>query len=94
MRKDSGAEYAVVRGLTRGLDLLKALDAWRDKGMPPGRIIATKFDAAGAVAGTRPLCPYPQRAFYNGGDAKDERSFACHAAPGAKFPRPAPAYLH
>jgi IclR family mhp operon transcriptional activator len=26
MRKDGGAEYAVVRGLTRGLDLLKALN--------------------------------------------------------------------
>jgi hypothetical protein len=27
MRKDGGAEYAVVRGLTRGLDLLKALNS-------------------------------------------------------------------
>lgn len=27
MRKDSGADYAVVRGLTRGLDLLRALNA-------------------------------------------------------------------
>ncbi|MFO1247265.1 MAG: tannase/feruloyl esterase family alpha/beta hydrolase [Alphaproteobacteria bacterium] len=75
-------------------DLLKALDAWRDKGTAPGRIIATKFDAAGAAVATRPLCPYPQRAFYKGGDAKDERNFACQSAPGAKFPRPAPAYLH
>ena len=32
--------------------------------MRPASIIATKFDAAGAVVATRPLCPYPQRAFY------------------------------
>jgi feruloyl esterase len=75
-------------------DLLKALDAWRDKDRGPAAIIASKFDAAGAVVATRPLCPYPQRAFYQGGDVKDERSFACHGAPGAKFPRPAPVYLH
>jgi feruloyl esterase len=75
-------------------DLLKALDTWRSAGHAPGAIIATKFDAAGAVAATRLLCPYPQRAFSQGGDAKDARSFACQAAPGAKFPRPAPAYLH
>ena len=27
MRKDGGADYALVRGLTRGLDLLKALNS-------------------------------------------------------------------
>jgi len=75
-------------------DLLKALDAWRETGHAPGAIIASKLDAAGAVTATRPLCAYPQKAFYMGGDSKDARSFQCKASPGAKFERPAAAYLH
>ena len=75
-------------------DLLKALDAWRDGGHAPGAIVATKFDAAGAVVATRPLCPYPQKAVYQGGDAMQARSFRCTLSPGAKFARPAAAYLH
>ena len=75
-------------------DLLKALDAWRDGDHAPGAIIATKFDAAGAVMATRPLCPYPQKAVYQGGDAKAARNFRCTPSPGAKFARPAAAYLH
>jgi feruloyl esterase len=75
-------------------DLLKALDAWRETGRAPGAIIATKFDAAGAVVATRPLCAYPQKTIYQGGDARGARNFRCSPSPGAKFERPAAAYLH
>jgi feruloyl esterase len=83
-RKESDADH----------DLLNALDAWRESDRAPGAIIATKFDAAGAVTATRPLCPYPQKALYQGGEGKDAASFRCRVSPGAKFARPAAAYLH
>jgi feruloyl esterase len=76
-----------------GHDLLTALDAWRDQGHAPAAIIATKFDASGTAQFARPLCPYPAKSSYAGGDAKDPRSFRCVASPGAKFERPAPQYL-
>jgi feruloyl esterase len=77
-----------------GHDLLKALDAWRENGQAPGAIIASKLDASGAVTAARPLCAYPQKAFYMGGDSKDARSFQCKPSHGAQFERPAAAYLH
>ena len=50
--------------------------------MAPGSISATKYGTAKKVEMTRPLCPYPQVAKYNGnGDPNDSASFAC-AAPG------------
>ncbi len=76
-----------------GHDLLKALDAWREQGRAPASIIAAKYDAAGAVEATRPLCPYPSKAAYVSGSPKDAASFRCAASPGARFERPAPEYL-
>jgi feruloyl esterase len=75
-------------------DLLKALDAWSETGRAPAAIIATKFDTAGSVMAERPLCPYPQKPVYQSGDAKEARNFRCVVSPGAKFERPAAAYLH
>jgi feruloyl esterase len=75
-------------------DLLKALEGWRETGHAPAAIIASKLDAQGSTIATRPLCAYPQKPVYRGGDAKDARSFQCTASPGAKFERPAAAYLH
>ena len=77
-----------------GHDLLKALEGWREAGHAPAAIIASKVDTGGSVIATRPLCAYPQKAVYHGGDAKDARSFQCTASSGAKFERPAAAYLH
>jgi hypothetical protein len=60
--------------------LFDALQTWEEHGATPGAVIATKYDTAGKVEMTRPLCPYPQVAKYNGtGDAKDAASFACAA---------------
>jgi feruloyl esterase len=64
-------------------DILAALEHWVEKGIAPGRIIG-RGTAVGDSSKplTRPLCPYPQVARYNGsGDPNDAASFAC-AAPG------------
>ena len=63
------------------VDWAAAIDEWVDKGKAPERIVAQKRAGAGAaatVARTRPLCPYPQHAVYNGTGSIDEAAnFAC-----------------
>lgn len=66
--------------------LALALDKWVDQGVAPQSVIATKLKTgaafAGAVARTRPLCPYPQVARYIGsGSTEDAASFKCSAPP-------------
>jgi hypothetical protein len=65
-------------------DVLSALDRWVEKGISPDHLIGS-----GTVAGnasqkmTRPLCPYPQVARYNGsGDSNDASNFVCAMARG------------
>jgi Tannase and feruloyl esterase len=64
-----------------GHDMVVALERWVEKGVPPTRIVATKYiadDKAKGVSMTRPLCPFPQIAKYQGtGDVTDAASFAC-----------------
>jgi hypothetical protein len=58
--------------------IFDALETWTEQGTAPDSIIATKYGAASKVEMTRPLCPYPQLAKYNGtGDPNDSASFAC-----------------
>ncbi len=61
--------------------LIAALDRWVTRGVPPSRIIATKFvndDPSQGIATTRPLCPYPQVAIYAGhGDTNSAGNFRC-----------------
>ena len=70
--------------------LFDALVNWVEKGIAPAQILATKYAGAAraprpmptgaglAVVGTRPVCPYPQTAIYNGtGDIYDARNFTC-----------------
>ena len=48
-------------------DILGALRAWRENGLAPRKIIATKYvndNAADGIAFQRPLCPYPENATY------------------------------
>jgi len=62
-------------------DVVKALEQWVERGIPPDHLIATKFvgdNPANGVALTRPLCPYPQVALWAGtGDTNDARNFVC-----------------
>ncbi len=70
-------------------DMLTPLVAWVEQGQAPAAIVAAARDTTNAVpnadvpaswgAGrTRPLCPYPQVARYNGsGDVNSAASFSC-----------------
>jgi feruloyl esterase len=58
-------------------DPVAALEQWVEHGRAPASIIATHA-TDGKVDRTRPLCPYPQVAKYNGTGSIDEAgSFAC-----------------
>ncbi len=59
-------------------DALLALVAWVERGEPPAALVATSWNAGGAVNRTRPLCPYPQRAVYGGRGSEDRaENWAC-----------------
>lgn len=63
-------------------NIQSALEQWVERGIAPADIIATRhvddFDPASAVKMTRPLCPYPQVAKYQGkGDTNDAANFVC-----------------
>ena len=62
-------------------DMFTALAHWVEDGVAPTQVIATKYvgnDASKGVEMQRPLCPYPQRAWYKGdGDTNDAANFTC-----------------
>lgn len=67
-------------GATNGFDLVGALDAWVEHGEAPDRVTAAKT-TAGQVLRTRPLCPFPQVARYDGsGSSNDASNFSCIAS--------------
>jgi feruloyl esterase len=56
------------------------LERWVEAGIPPDKIIATKY-AGKDVVRARPLCPYPQVARYSGtGSTDDAVNFKCVVA--------------
>jgi S-formylglutathione hydrolase FrmB len=56
-------------------DMLSAIVDWVEKGRPPERVTAT---GAAFPGRSRPLCPYPQHAQYNGkGDSESAANFSC-----------------
>jgi feruloyl esterase len=65
------------------VDTLTPLADWVEKGGAPDRIVAARR-LEGKVVRTRPLCPYPMLARYQGsGSIDDASSFAC-SAPAAE----------
>ena len=62
---------------------LNALEQWVEHGTAPGPVTAARFDSHDKSAApilSRPLCPYPQTAKYNGtGNPDRAESFACSA---------------
>lgn len=64
-------------------DIFRALMAWSEHGTEPQKLIATKFNANNPEQGvqrTRPLCPYPTVATYDGsGSTDDAANFSCAA---------------
>lgn len=66
---------------------LAALIDWVEQGKAPGRLIAARIEN-GRVVRTRPLCPYPETARYQGsGSIDDAANFRCSAEshPGPAF---------
>lgn len=58
-------------------DPLVALDIWVESGVAPDSIVAYKTNKDGSTM-SRPLCPYPQEARYNGdGDVNKAENFHC-----------------
>ena len=67
-------------GADRTDAMLPALDAWVTQGTAPGSLSASRLDATGATVLSRPLCPYPNYARYNGtGDMNSAANFTCAA---------------
>jgi len=70
-------------------DMARALEHWVEDGVAPGQIIATKYknpmNPKSEVVRTRPLCPYPQVARWNGtGSTDDAANFVCGTHEGTK----------
>jgi feruloyl esterase len=58
-------------------DKISLIERWVEKGEAPTRVVAA-HSTEGKVDRTRPLCPYPQVARYNGAGSIDEASnFTC-----------------
>jgi Tannase and feruloyl esterase len=66
-------------------NIFVSLENWVEKGAAPDRIIATKYNedsAAKGVAMTRPICPFPKQAKWNGkGETSDAANWTCAAPP-------------
>jgi feruloyl esterase len=62
-------------------DFLGALERWKEEGVSPGAINATRAAGRGGEpAMSRPICPHPQIARHNGsGSTNDATNFACVA---------------
>lgn len=59
-------------------DPFGALVTWVEQGIPPQTLLASGGSAAPQTGRTRPLCPYPQTALYNGAGSPDvASSFHC-----------------
>jgi feruloyl esterase len=61
-------------------DIFAALEQWVEKGISPKEIVAsgTNNGVSPPVPFTRPLCPYPKKAVYIGGDTNKATSFLCN----------------
>jgi len=58
------------------VDWLDALETWVEDGDAPDSLTALKV-TDGKIARSRPLCVYPERAEFNGGDPDQESSYTC-----------------
>jgi feruloyl esterase len=58
-------------------DMVSALERWIENNQAPGLMVAA-YGTGGKLSRTRPLCPYPQVATYNGtGSINDAANFRC-----------------
>jgi pimeloyl-ACP methyl ester carboxylesterase len=85
---DSFVRYYKVPGFSHGFGTFNAkyaglatLDAWVDRGVPPGILIATD-ENPGSANRTRPMCPYPKWPKFTGrpgATLNDAANFTCVA---------------
>ena len=79
------------------LELQAALERWVDEGTPPDQILAHNREGNrpdGNLRFSRPLCPYPQRAVYNGAEnPAGAESYRCTAFPNMALPEIGKSYL-
>jgi pimeloyl-ACP methyl ester carboxylesterase len=60
------------------VDWFAPIAEWVERGRAPERLLAQKRGAEGRVVNARPLCPYPQRAVYDGkGNVSEAESYVC-----------------
>jgi hypothetical protein len=59
---------------TDQFDMLTAIQQWVEQGQATDRVIASGRAFPGK---TRPLCPYPKVARFDGGNPDDQKSFSC-----------------
>lgn len=59
---------------TDRFDMLSAIQAWVEEGKAPDHVVASGQAFPGI---TRPLCPYPKVARYDGGNENNHQSFSC-----------------
>jgi hypothetical protein len=92
-KADAFARLFTIPGVTHcgggaGLDRFDALDAltdWVEKGKAPDQIVASvspgnkETPASWSATRSRPLCPWPKYARYQGGEVESAASFACVA---------------
>ncbi|WP_373354347.1 tannase/feruloyl esterase family alpha/beta hydrolase [Pseudoroseicyclus sp. CXY001] len=76
-----GMPHGTGAASTGDFDLMSALEAWVEEGTAPGPIAAATLAGSEAEATlgaiSRPLCPWPQVARYEGGDEASADSFTC-----------------
>ena len=72
-----GWDTAQAEKVPTRFDKISLIEQWVEQGKAPAQIIAA-HSTAGKVDRTRPLCPYPQVARYNGsGSIDDASNFSC-----------------
>jgi feruloyl esterase len=60
------------------VDWIEVIRSWVEEGRAPERLVARKIGDSQDIVMTRPVCPYPQVAVYDGeGDSNDAGSFSC-----------------
>jgi hypothetical protein len=59
---------------TDPFDMLAAIRQWVEKGQAPDRLVAS---GRAFPRKTRPLCPYPKMARFDGGNPDSQGSFSC-----------------
>lgn len=78
-----GMNHCAGGPATDQFDALSALITWVETGQAPDQILATvnpanpELPAEWSRTRTRPLCPWPMIAMYQGGDIESAASFQC-----------------